>query len=133
MVKGKTLTAVTHYGTYNVRLKMTEYQSNGTFALCVYYEDCGSFLPYCTATVNLVDYERTLKYATEDYFTNYGRELPAQFIDINNNEWLWDFLIGNEFAIFTGIWGYSGYCSYPLFLFDTQKLEVVCDGKDNCD
>ena len=43
-------------------------------------------------------------------------------IDTNNCEWAEKFIKENELGTPTGIMGYSGFCEYPLYLFDTSKI-----------
>ncbi|MBP3708295.1 MAG: DUF4313 domain-containing protein [Clostridia bacterium] len=45
------------------------------------------------------------------------------YIDTNNNKWVEKFLQDNKIAKPTGEYGFSGFCSYPLYEFDLTKLE----------
>lgn len=44
------------------------------------------------------------------------------FVDVNNCPWLIMFLIKNGIAMPTGIIGYSGFCEYPEYYFNLDKL-----------
>ena len=44
------------------------------------------------------------------------------FVDTNNNPWATEFIEDNKLGKFTGRYGHSGYCTYPLYQFDLQKL-----------
>ena len=37
-----------------------------------------------------------------------------------------DFLVKNGIAEFTGLMQRSGYCTYPLYLFDAEKMRGLC-------
>ena len=65
--------------------------------------------PFATLTVNLVSKHQTFTRA---------------FIDTNNCPWAEQFLVSNDIAHPVGnITATSGYCSYPLYEFDVNKLE----------
>lgn len=76
-------------------------------AVQVYDEDNE---PFDIITVNLPDEELS------------GDFNCTAFIDTNNVEGLWSFLIKNGIAEFTGRVGHSGFCSYPEFKFNLEKL-----------
>lgn len=44
------------------------------------------------------------------------------YIDINNCPELEDFIEKHGLGEFTGLMGQSGFCSYPLYLFNVEKL-----------
>ena len=48
------------------------------------------------------------------------------FVDTNNMPELEDFLVENGIAEFTGLEQKSGYCSYPLYQFDVEKMRELC-------
>jgi len=49
----------------------------------------------------------------------------SAFVDTNNCPWAEKFLIENNIAVPTGITETSGFCTYPLYLFDLSKLEEI--------
>ena len=44
------------------------------------------------------------------------------YIDTNNCPWAEDFLIDNDFGIPTGEYKASGFCVYPLYQLDLEKI-----------
>ena len=48
------------------------------------------------------------------------------FVDTNNMPELEDFLVKNGIAEFTGLMQKSGYCSYPLYQFNAEKMRRLC-------
>ena len=66
--------------------------------------------PFAVITVNLPDEELS------------GDENCTAFVDVNNIPEIYDFLIDNEIAEFTGRTAYSGFCEYPEFKFNLGKL-----------
>ena len=44
------------------------------------------------------------------------------YVDTNNCPWAEDFIEKNGLGKFLGIYGNSGYCTYPLYEFDLGKL-----------
>ena len=95
------------YGeTYNVRPVRTHYCNNNALAILL-VEDTGE--QFAVITVNL---EET------NMFTN-----PAlAFIDTNNCDWAENFLKENNLAKPAGYYGHSGWCTYPLYMFDMEKI-----------
>lgn len=54
------------------------------------------------------------------------------YVDINNCPELEGFIEKYGLGEFTGLMGNSGFCSYPLYLFDPEKLrEVAPEGMEN--
>ena len=54
------------------------------------------------------------------------------YVDINNCPELEGFIEKHGLGEFTGLMGNSGFCSYPLYLFDPEKLrEVAPKGMEN--
>ena len=54
------------------------------------------------------------------------------YVDINNCPELEGFIEKHGLGEFTGLMGSSGFCSYPLYLFDPEKLrEVAPEGMEN--
>ena len=66
--------------------------------------------PFEVITVNLPDEE-----LSDD-------ESCTAFIDENNLPEIYNFLINNDIAVFTGNTAISGFCEYPEFKFNLEKL-----------
>lgn len=47
----------------------------------------------------------------------------TQYVDINNCPWAPAFLVENDLAYPLGIYEQSGYCVYPLFKFNINKIK----------
>ena len=62
--------------------------------------------PYATLTVNLPE---TLPY-------------NEAYVDVNNFPEAEDFIKRNKIGTFTGRFGASGFCKYPLYKFDLDKI-----------
>ena len=59
---------------------------------------------------------------TEDY---------CGYIDTNNMPELANFIEDNDIGEFTGLTKRSGFCEYPLYLFNPEKLRELCpDGME---
>jgi hypothetical protein len=95
--------------TEQVTLFASTYENKSLFVGMTTMED-GIPEPYCDVTVNLLD------------------TLPpyCAFVDINNMPELEDFLVKNKLAEFTGLEQKSGYCTYPLYRFDTERMRKLC-------
>lgn len=99
----------TPYGTYSdIEMEKTEYRNNGNLAIQLYSEKEG---PFATLTVNL------------------NEKLPKgyAYVDTNNCPWAREFIAENHLGVFTGEYGFSGFCSYPLYRF-TEKKETKKTG-----
>lgn len=100
---------------YHIVMQKGTYHSNGTLAIeMLSTTPKGKFKDYFgTLTVNIADSDMV---ASDKY----------AFIDTNNNgEEIAQWLIDNKIAYPTGIIGYSGFCSYPLFKFDESVLDEM--------
>lgn len=98
---------VSYYGTQSVAIQTSHYVDNGNIAIslsCI--DEDGDELPYIYLSVNLRE------------------KLPAYYayVNTNNAPGAIEFIEKNGLGEFTGRYGYSGYCSYPLYKFDKQKL-----------
>ena len=97
-------------------LAKTTYCSDGSLAVICFahIEDEGQ--PYdedwCDVSVNL------------PYGCVPNPETDA-FIDTNNSPWLEEFLKENEIAKPLGFNAYSGFCKYPAYRFDLDKLHKL--------
>lgn len=61
---------------------------------------------------------------------NLEQKIPpyCAFVDTNNMPEAEDFLVNNGLASFTGLVQESGYCTYPLYQFNAEKLRRLCPG-----
>ena len=95
------------YGkTYEIWLSRSKYRNNDTLAVMADYIEG----PFAVLTVNLDDPLQDEEYA---------------YIDINNCPWAEDFIVDNDLGTFTGEYGYSGWCEYPLYHFNIDKIKSV--------
>ena len=97
---------VTGFGTYDVNIHKTSYCNNGALAITLDSPTEGQF---ATLTVNLGEFAEGL---TEG----------LAFVDTNNCPWAEAFIEEHGLGKFTGYFGRSGYCRYPLYEFDLSKL-----------
>ena len=101
----------THFGTTeNVTLTVNTYVDSNSLYVGMTTADDGFPEPYGDVTVNLL-------VPVPSY---------CAFVDTNNMPELEEFLVKNKIAEFTGIEQRSGYCSYPLYLFDAEKMRGFC-------
>lgn len=101
----KTYTLHTDYGTYNdIVINATEYY-NGNLAITL---DSQSEGPFATLTINLDESDDLDK--------------DCAFVDINNCPWALDFIESNDLGKPTGDIGFSGWCMYPAYKFDLEKM-----------
>ncbi len=91
---------------YRVTPYRSAYSSNDTLAV-ILMEDTGE--PFGKLTVNLMDSDKLAD----------GR---TAFVDTNNLPGAEEFLTENRLAVFTGIRRPSGWCSYPLYRFDLDRI-----------
>ena len=102
---GKTFRYASPYGqTYDLALSVAQYACNGNTAIKAEYFDkeFDAFLPFASVTVNL----------DEKLPEGYG------FVDTNNFRGALEWLTENGLADFTGQYGFSGFCQYPLVRFN---------------
>lgn len=66
--------------------------------------------PFCTLTVNICDG------VAHDNYT---------YIDTNNVSHAVEFIRKNRLGVFTGLYGYSGWCKYPLYRIYKTKLKQM--------
>lgn len=92
-----------------VELEIGNYQNNNCMYIGINQTDLEYPEPYGDVTVNLDG-------KVPDY---------SGYVDINNDPGIVDFIEKNELGAYTGIMGQSGYCYYPLYLFDVEKLRQL--------
>lgn len=96
-------------GEYDVSLEINTYLNNG----CLYIGlvEQGEYPePYGDLTVNLAG-------KAPDY---------CGYVDLNNMPELEKFIEENDLGEFTGLTQRSGFCEYPLYLFNVDKLRELC-------
>lgn len=94
-------------GTREVKLDINQYANNH----CLYLGlSTVKGEPYGSITVNLEG-------KVPDY---------CGYVDTNNMPEIENFIKKYELGEFTGISEKSGFCSYPLYLFDVEKLRELC-------
>ena len=106
----KTLNLQSQYGReIKVSLEINTYLNNG----CMYIGlvEQGEYPePYGDLTVNLMG-------KVPDY---------CGYVDLNNMPELEKFIADNELGEFTGLMKRSGFCEYPLYLFNVDRLRELC-------
>ena len=105
-----TLELNTQFGTEQVQLTVNSYNNNRSLYVGLTTTEDGFPEPFGNVTVNLTT------------------SVPAYcaFVDTNNMPELEDFLVKNGIAEFTGLSQQSGFCQFPLYLFDAEKLRELC-------
>ena len=95
----------TDFGTYDVDIFVSRYCDNGNLAIQLISPTEG---PFATITVNLS-----------------AGQLPEDcaFVDTNNCPWAPDFIAEHGLGRCTCMIGASGYCTYPMYEFDVDKLD----------
>ena len=95
----------TEFGTYNVTIETSKYMFGDNLAIRL-ITDFGE--PFATITVNLAEWT-----------------LPNDkaFVDTNSCPWAEKFIADNKLGKPTGLKGASGYCTYPQYRFDMEKLK----------
>jgi hypothetical protein len=95
-------------GEYNVLFRIDKYYHGKGLYVGMFDPDEG---PIADVTVNL----------NGQMFSHL--EPNEQYVDINNSPDIGDWLERNKIAEFTGLYGFSGYCAYPLYRFDMDMLK----------
>lgn len=93
-------------GEYEVEALRAKYSNNGNLAIVL---RCENGEPFSTLTVNLSDYPKL--------------KPNMAFVDTNNNLTAEEFIKEYELGKPTGTIGFSGYCVYPLYEFDLDKIK----------
>lgn len=107
----KELELKTSYGeTLKVQLEISQYANNGCIYVGVLSKGEDGLEPYENLTVNLRD-------GAPDY---------CGYIDTNNMPEAEEFLRKNDLGYFTGLVGRSGFCTYPMYCFNVEKLRELC-------
>jgi hypothetical protein len=114
----KTFRFKSQWGTeYNVFFFKSNYMDNNRIyvgCMCE-NEEYGGYEPYCDVTVNL---DQKMPKG------NYG------FLDTNNGDRnLFNLMYGNGWIKDTGMFGFSGFCMYPLVEFTEKFLNEICESE----
>ncbi len=107
----QTLEYKTWFGTTDqVTLTVSTYMDNDSLYVGLTKEEDGFSEFYADVTVNL------------------STPVPpyCAFVDTNNRPEVEEFLVKNEIAQSMGLEQISGYCKYPLYMFNEQKLREFC-------
>ncbi len=89
--------------TYEVELETTSYADNGTLAIQMLSEK----EPFAVITLNL---------------NSPLQDKTHAFLDTNNCPWAEAFVDKYGLTTFTGAYGESGFCTYPLYQFNLDAL-----------
>ena len=97
---------------YTIIFVKGQYSSNNTLAIQMICVDSkGMEEPFATLTVNIEDSDV------------YATKADRAFIDTNNlGSGVTEWLEKNGIAKDTGIIGFSGYCTYPMYKFTEEAL-----------
>ncbi len=90
-----------------VILTRCKYTSNDTLAVLMFEKGTGD--EFGVITVNLDGYDALCDDTTA-------------YLDTNNFPDIREFLEDNNLASYAGFDGQSGYCTYPLYMFDITKI-----------
>lgn len=104
----KTYRVETEFGVYDIALKKTVYTITNTLAVISIINENGYDEPFATLTVNLPD--------------SILLRNDQAYVDTNNNPWVEKFLQDNKIAVPTGDVAISGWCTYPLYKFNLDKI-----------
>ena len=107
----KKLELKTQWGTTEqVSIEINTYLNNGNMYIGLTTDGDGYPEPYGDVTVNL------------------GEKVPdfCGYIDTNNMPELEKFLVNNDIGEFTGFMQRSGFCVYPMYMFNVDKLRELC-------
>ena len=96
-------------GKTEVELSLAQYANNGRLYLVLSNYRDGDLEPFADVTVNI-------DAPVPDY---------CGYLDTNNLSKVEKFVTENDLGEFTGIMGQSGYCQYPLYLFNVDKLREL--------
>lgn len=103
----------TPYREYELtRIEISRYCNGNNLAIQLFCadEEYGGEEPLASLTVNL---------------PNYNLEKNVAFVDTNNCPWAKEFIKANALGEFTGLEFPSGYCMYPLYRFNLEKIKEL--------
>ena len=110
MEKEKLIYKSEYTGDNEVELDIQTYHNNGRIFIGLITNEDGSPEPCGDVTVNI-------DAPAPDY---------CGYLDTNNLSNVENFIRENDLGEFTGLTGRSGYCEYPLYLFNVDKLRELC-------
>ena len=110
MEKEKLIYKSEYTGDNEVELDIQTYHNNGRFFFGLITNVDGYPEPFGDVTVNIAA-------PAPDY---------CGYLDTNNLSNVENFIRENDLGEFTGLTGRSGYCEYPLYLFNVDKLRELC-------
>ncbi len=97
-------------GDSEIQLDVQQYANNGRIAISMITNEEGYPELFGSLTVNI-------DASAPDY---------CGYLDTNNLSNAEKFVTENGLGEFTGLTGRSGYCEYPLYLFNAEKLRKLC-------
>ncbi len=100
-----------YLGQEEVYIEVNRYAYGNGLCIQLNEMDEGYLIPYATLTVNLEGYDVPKYHA---------------FLDTNNCPTAEQFVVSNGLGTSTGKYGRSGYCQYPLYKFNREKLLEYC-------
>jgi hypothetical protein len=100
-------------GDSEIQLDIQQYANNGRLAISMNTFEAGYPEPYGSLTVNI-------DAPAPDY---------CGYLDINNFANAEKFVTENGLGKFTGLTAKSGYCAFPLYMFNATKLRELCPGQ----
>ena len=110
-VEYKCLTYTSRFtGETDVAFDIQQYMNNGNMYIGLGCNEEGYLEPFADLTVNLGD-------TTPNY---------CAYVDTNNLPDAETFIADNELGTYTGFVKRSGYCEYPLYMFNSDKLRELC-------
>lgn len=112
----KTMNLNTSWGSSEeVQLEINNYMNNKGLYIGLMSRGEDGFEPYGDLTVNL------------------GEKAPdyCAYVDTNNMQNVEKFIEDNDLGEFTGLTQRSGFCEFPLYMFNVDKLREMCpDGME---
>ena len=102
-------------GETQVTLDIQQYMNNKSMYIGLMCREYGYDEPFGDVTVNL-------SFEALDY---------CGYLNVNDMPDIEQFITDNELGEFTGFTQRSGYCEYPLYMFNVDKLRELCpDGME---
>lgn len=105
---------IDHFGDeMEVVIRKLSYDNNGSLAVYLFLDEDNDYEPYALLTVNLPESDN-------------NKEDEA-YLDTNNLPYAKTFVKKYGLAVPTGRVAYSGFCTYPLYKFDLERLKKLED------
>lgn len=110
-MEDKTMKLDTQWGSQEeVKLEINSYLNNNGLYIGLLSRDGDEFECYGDLTVNLAE-------KAPDY---------CAYVDTNNMPGIEKFIEQNDLGEFTGFTQRSGFCEFPLYMFNVDKLRELC-------